>query len=217
MVTLDYFSDLLCVWAYVAQPRLDELERQFGGQVQVRHHYINLFGDTESRIGQGWKDRGGFEGFAVHTQEVTDNFPELKLSPKVWRSVRPRSSIKPHLYVKAVELASGDAALGPKLALALRQAFFVQGENIAEEAVIHAHVKSLGLTVEAVRHALSDGNAHAMLWQDQLLREKYQLRGSPTYVLDNGRQSLFGNVGYRILEANIKELLEKPAGGASWC
>ena len=49
------------------------------------------------------------------------------------------------------------------------------------------------------------------------LREKHKLEGSPTYLLDNGRQKLYGNVGYRVLEANVQELIERPEGIASWC
>ena len=43
------------------------------------------------------------------------------------------------------------------------------------------------------------------------------LKGSPTWVLNEGRQVLFGNVGYRILSANIEELLKHPGAEASWC
>jgi predicted DsbA family dithiol-disulfide isomerase len=44
------------------------------------------------------------------------------------------------------------------------------------------------------------------------------VEGSPTFVLNEGRQVLFGNVGYRVLEANIRELIREPAAGAaSWC
>jgi predicted DsbA family dithiol-disulfide isomerase len=52
------------------------------------------------------------------------------------------------------------------------------------------------------------------------MREKEQLHitGSPTIVLNEGRQKLYGNVGYGVIEANIKELLKSPdAGAASWC
>jgi hypothetical protein len=36
--------------------------------------------------------------------------------------------------------------------------------------------------------------------------------------MNEGRQKLFGNVGYRIVEANIQELLREPNPDlASWC
>ena len=38
------------------------------------------------------------------------------------------------------------------------------------------------------------------------------------FQMNDGRQKLYGNVGYGVIEANIKELLRSPvAGTASWC
>ena len=44
-----------------------------------------------------------------------------------------------------------------------------------------------------------------------------RLDGSPTYLLNQGRQKLYGNVGYKIIEANVEEVLRRPAEAASWC
>ena len=57
-ITLDYFTDVLCIWAYVAQIRLDELNQEFDDKIQVNEHCVALFGNTEKRIGEGWKDKG---------------------------------------------------------------------------------------------------------------------------------------------------------------
>ena len=35
--------------------------------------------------------------------------------------------------------------------------------------------------------------------------------------LNEGRQLLAGNVGYRVIEANIRELLDTPGDQQSWC
>ena len=34
-LTVSHFSDVLCVWAYPAQIKLDELQRQFGDQICI--------------------------------------------------------------------------------------------------------------------------------------------------------------------------------------
>ena len=57
IVDIGYFSDILCVWAYVAQARVDELRRQLGERVRIEYQFINLFGSTETRIGAGWSGR----------------------------------------------------------------------------------------------------------------------------------------------------------------
>ena len=42
-IVIDYYSDVLCVWAWIAQPRLAELEEQWGDKVVVNHHYVDIF------------------------------------------------------------------------------------------------------------------------------------------------------------------------------
>ena len=65
-VVVEYYTDVLCVWAWIAQRRIDELIEQLGDQTTLRHHYIDLFGDNASRIDDQWGDRGSYAGFADH-------------------------------------------------------------------------------------------------------------------------------------------------------
>jgi predicted DsbA family dithiol-disulfide isomerase len=65
---------------------------------------------------------------------------------------------------------------------------------------------------------IDSGVAHADLEADHRDQQTLMVQGSPTYILNEGRQKLYGNVGYGVIEANIKELLHSPlAGAASWC
>ena len=76
----------------------------------------------------------------------------------------------------------------------------------------------LDIDLAGVDAALADGRAHARLAADYALAEKSRIEGSPTFLLNEGRQKLFGNVGFRVISANIRELLRTPGDGeASWC
>ncbi len=218
MLKIDYVSDVLCVWAWAAEARNNELLSQFNGQVELIPKFINLFGDTESRIGQGWLQKGGFSGFAKHTNEVVAKFPELALNPKVWSETKPTSSMPAHLYLKAAQLSGLSDRKILALAAALRQAFFGEGLDISDREVIAKVLESEGIDINSLQPYLDDGSAYAALWGDQLFRESQQIKGSPSYIIDGGRQTLFGNVGYRVIEANVRELLSSPEReGASWC
>ena len=53
---------------------------------------------------------------------------------------------------------------------------------------------------------------------DTEARDRYLAPGSPTLVFNEGRQRLYGNLGYRIIDVNIRELLrDTQSGEASWC
>jgi predicted DsbA family dithiol-disulfide isomerase len=220
-ITLDYFTDVLCIWAYVAQIRLDELNSEFDQKIQVNEHFITLFGNTEKRIGEGWKEKGGFEGFNQHVLNVAKGFPHLKINPNVWITCRPTSSANSHLYLKAVQLLVKEnkitAADFQKLTWNIRASFFQDAKDISQISVLTELAEELLLPIDLVQEKINNGSAIASLFEDMEMREKFKLEGSPTYLLDNGRQKLYGNVGYRVLEANVQELIERPEGIASWC
>lgn len=228
-VTIEHFSDVLCIWAYGGQVRLDELRRQFSGQVAVTYRFIPLFGDTRQRIGEGWRERGGYSGFGDHIREVATAWDHVSLHPEVWRRDAPASSVPAHLFLKAIQLMERHGEVSPAPAHEgrslfeqatwnLRRRFFSDAQDIGQRSVQDSVADELGLPVERIRTLCDCGDAHAALHADMELRDHYQIPGSPTFVLNGGRQRLFGNVGYRILEANVRELLHNPQSGeASWC
>jgi predicted DsbA family dithiol-disulfide isomerase len=101
----------------------------------------------------------------------------------------------------------------------IRRAFFEFGQNIAELSVLKQLVCELDIDWDQVLSLIENGEAYAGLFQDEELKRLYCVQGSPSFVLNEGRQVLYGNVGYRIVEANINELLERNEHlqGASWC
>lgn len=67
---VDYYTDVLCVWAWIAQRRMDEIAESWGRQVSIKFHYINVFGDALGHIGKKWSDKGGCAGFAEHAAKL---------------------------------------------------------------------------------------------------------------------------------------------------
>ncbi len=229
-VQLAYFSDVLCVWAYVSQIRLTELKEQLGDEITIRQHFINVFGNTDKRIGQGWQGRGGYAGYGDHVVEVCRSFPHVEINPDAWKVCRPASSAMGHLFLKAAllleqnGLISGEPVAGyddrtvfEELIWRVRCAFFEEARNIGQLAVLLEIAETMRLPVDELMEQINNGAAMAALCDDFEKKESCRLEGSPTYLLNDGRQKLYGNVGYRIVEANVLELLESPKGQASWC
>jgi predicted DsbA family dithiol-disulfide isomerase len=69
-IRIHYFTDVLCVWAYLAQVRLDELIKNNASDIEISYHFMPIFGNTEHRIGEGWKDKGSYAAFGQHTRKV---------------------------------------------------------------------------------------------------------------------------------------------------
>ena len=226
-ITITYYSDLLCIWAYVAQERVAATKRTFGGEVRFDYRFLNLFGDTRSKIADGWSQRGGFGGYAEHVRGVAARFTHLKLHPDVWDKVQPTSSMSPHLFLAAVlewernafpAIADPDPRIFESVMWAMRRGFFEEGLDISKADVQRALAAPFGVDLAAVERVLGDGTAFARLASDYIAADRARVEGSPTFVLNEGRQKLYGNVGFRVIEANIKELLREPnQDQASWC
>ena len=227
-IHISYFSDVLCVWAYISQIRLDELKTQLSDRIEISYNFINLFGCTKSRIGKGWSEKGGYHGFSQHVLEVCHNFPGVDINPEVWSHCRPHSSATTHLFLKAVQLLEHESIIDPKitqnkrtlfeeLTWNVRCAFFRDARDISNLKILHELAESIHLPIAEIEQRMNNGAAMAALCCDMAQKEEHRLEGSPTWLLNEGRQKLFGNVGYRIIEANVMELLEKPQDEASWC
>ena len=134
----------------------------------------------------------------------------------MWRKTRPCTSSNAHLVIKAVELAEGEQA-AISFALALRKAFFIEARDIACLDVIFELTEQQGFKTDSVKQQINKGTAIASLMADYQRGKLQGIKGSPSYVIDDGRQILYGNIGYRVLFANINELLKHPDDEASWC
>ena len=213
---IDYYADVLCVWAYIAQRRLDELELQFSGQLDIRHHCMNIFGNVPEKMQTQWQSRGGMPAFAEHVHEAAAAYSDTPLHPELWHSVQPRTSANAHLYLKGVELVAG-RAVATDFTRRLRDAFFCEAVDISLLPELDALAAEDGLDRDAIRETFEDGRALAELVSDYDQARKLNLRGSPSYIMNQERQTLYGNVGYRVLSANVEELLRKVDHEASWC
>ncbi len=228
---ISYFSDVLCIWAYIAQARLEQIIRQFfGDQVEIDAHYCSVFPDAWGKIESLWKTRGGFEGFNQHLLGVAERFPHVSVHERLWLDTRPRTSASAHLFLKAVEIVEqerSDADPAPqsyldrpsaRAAWELRRAFFEFARDISDWQVHREIADRLGIEYGCVEDKIRSSEAVAQLAAEYQLSEKYRIQGSPTFVMNDGRQKLFGNVGYRLIEANIQELLRTTSEDeASWC
>ena len=226
-VKVAYFSDVLCVWAYASQARVDAVKEQFGDTVEIKHQFCSVFGDTDNKISSSWKDKGGHDGFNAHLRKVAERFPHIEVHPGVWLETRPATSTSAHLFMKAVQQWDRVSRVGrnhssesifDQVPWAFRCAFFRDCRDIARWDIQCEIAEAFGADIGAIEHSIHDGTAFALLDADYKDADKMRIEGSPSFVLNEGRQKLYGNIGFRLIEANIKELLRAPHNDeASWC
>lgn len=211
-----HFSDILCVWAYVGQARVDELCRVHGDGIQLQFHFVDVFGDVPGRLTERWRPKGGLPAYSKHVVEVVRGFEHVSVHEEAWTKAIPNSSMACHQFLHAVRLAHGSGAL-ERAAWALREAFFARAEDVSVRRVQLEVAEGLDLRVADIEDHLDKGTALACVSSDMKLASEQGIAVSPTLVLNEGRQTLKGNVSYRVIEANVSELLSRREVGQSWC
>ena len=220
-VRIVHFSDTLCTWAYVSEIRLDEILIRFPGQIEIETRFVNVFGNVAGKIESQWRAKGGLPAFTEHARQVVGQFDHVSIHPKAWIDDTPQSSIPSHILLCAVRRLEEQRALqkgATRLAAwAFRQAFFEKGIDISRHAALMELAASAGLPLDRIERLLHSGEAHAALAEDLELARDQSIRASPSLIFNDWRQKLIGNVGYGIIEANVRELLQGPTGQHSWC
>jgi predicted DsbA family dithiol-disulfide isomerase len=224
-IRIFYFSDVLCVWAYIAQIRLEELKATFQDSISIDYHFVPVFGDAHRKLENRWRDRGGFQGYSDHVKSVADKFDHITVHPEIWTQEIPYSSTSVHLFLLAIKLLEEQGELKSKhsgqvfeqVTWAFREAFFTRLANVGDRAVQFDIAKTLKLPVSKIKAEIDSGAAYAELSRDFERVKEHTVTVSPTLIFNEGRQRLNGNVGYRVMEANIRELLHTPPDEQSWC
>jgi predicted DsbA family dithiol-disulfide isomerase len=214
-----YWSDPLCIWALVAQQKLDDMLAAHAEQLRVEYRVVPVFGSIAWRFAAGPWAKEGIEGRVLATRRIAEQGGRSDVSGECWRRATPASSWAPALAIKAVfALDQGrEAEAGPAYQRALRERFFVGEANVALRSVQLEVAEQVGLPRGPIERRLDDGSALAALCEDQAEKERLRLQGSPTYVFDGGRAMLYGNFDYGILRSTVEALLRGAGPGGSAC
>jgi len=220
-IRITHFSDVLCIWAYISQVRVAELQANFADEIVFDYRYFSVFGDVASKMASQWSAKGGLPGYADHVQETAAKFEHIRINAKLWNEHPPASSLPAHLVLCAAGIACGSDSAGNRAVLALdneiRRSFFEDATDISRTGVLLEICDRQGTDTAAIERALQSGEAHAALSSDMKQALDFGVRASPTLTFNEGRQTLTGNVGYRVMEANVRELIRNPLDQHSWC
>lgn len=218
-VLIDCYSDVVCVWAYGLQARIDALHRQFGKSIRINHHYIPIFGNTDDKVVKGWEKEGGPAAYGAHVRGVAERLG-VEVHPEIWARNRPATCLSAHLVLQAVKLLRDRGELQStcaddfdgrclveEIAWQMRVAFFRDLQDVGRMDVLEPIVARFGVPVSAVRDEIASGRALAMLSRDTDARQDQRIEGSPTFIMNSGRQKLYGNLTVEVLLANVRALL----------
>lgn len=199
-VRVSVWSDYVCPFCYLERPVLDRIREEFGDRVQIDWRAFELRPDPVPTL-----DPDGAYLHRVWNQSVYPMAAKrgmtLRLPP-----VQPRS----RLAHEATEFARQAGRLDD-MNRALFEAFFVEGRDLADPAVLVEVGESVGLDRDGLRQALESRRHSGEVLKDQQLARDIGISGVPGLVISVGDQ------GYLLSGAQpyetVQRVIERAVGG----
>lgn len=172
VVRLDIWSDYVCPFCYLAEPVIEQVEREFSDSVKVRWRAYELRPDPVPTLDPNGEYLRRVWGQAVYPMAAKREM-NLRLPP-----VQPRSRLA-HEAVAFARLHNKDLELHH----AIFRAFFESGEDIGKPDVLVKMAVKLGLEEAALRKALAEGEFRDEVLADETLSEKLEIVGVPATLI----------------------------------
>lgn len=207
IVQIDVWSDYVCPFCYLEMPELTQLAERLGNAAAITWRAFELRPDPVPTL-----DLGGEYLHRVWTQSV---YPMAEARGMVLRlpPVQPRSR-------RAFEAAAFARDHGRFDAMheALFQAFFRDGRDLADMAVLEDMAESAGLDAAALRRALDEGRYTAEVVADERLAQELGITGVPATIMGraDGSERLLvsGAQPAAVLEGAVREVLQGLRAGS---
>jgi predicted DsbA family dithiol-disulfide isomerase len=170
------WAEYYCPWCYIAAVRLQKILPEYRGQVRLRERAFPL-----EVYGGGPPDRRELEleMWLAALQE-----PEAKFKP--FNNDDWPTTTLPAFDAAWCAFQQGEE-IGHEFDLRIRQAFFIEGRNIGRQEVMLDLAREAGLDMgDFNRLFKSDKARAAVLEEGRLGKERYNVRGTPTLMLEDG-------------------------------
>jgi predicted DsbA family dithiol-disulfide isomerase len=171
------WAEYYCPWCYVAAVRLHKIMPEYQGRVKLRQRAFPL-----EIYGGGPPDRKELE-LEIWLAALQE--PEAAFKP--FKEDWPTTTLP--AFEGAWCAFQQDELSGHDFDLLIRRAFFAEGRNIGKRNVILELAHEAGLDMDHFTRLFNSGEAHsAVVKEGRLGKEDYNVRGTPTVMLANGKK-----------------------------
>ena len=183
---IDIISDLVCPWCYLGYTRLQQAIEQLGDdyRIDIRWQPFELHPD----IPVAGADRDSYLaekfGSAEKLNEVTHALQQVGLEAGIKFNFSEKDRVPNTKLAHQFVLAASKANLATPLVLALFDAYFTQGQDIGQQAVLTSVAKGIGLQDSDIEYALSTKAAQLTVKKLKHLRS-LDIQSVPTYVIND--------------------------------
>jgi predicted DsbA family dithiol-disulfide isomerase len=171
------WAEYYCPWCYVAAVRLHKIMPEYQGRVRLRARAFPL-----EIYGGGPPDRKELE-LEIWLAALQE--PEAVFKP--FKEDWPTTTL-PAFEAAWCAFQQGET-IGHDFDLRIRRAFFAEGRNIGQREVVLELAREAGLDMDHFTRLFNNGEARTVVLEEgQLGKEIYNVRGTPTVMLTDGKK-----------------------------
>jgi predicted DsbA family dithiol-disulfide isomerase len=182
VLTIDIVSDVVCPWCYLGEKRLEEALAEEPGPVAVRWRPYQL----DPTIPKGGLDRGEYMakkfGKSGRLQSIHDNLSRLGAEvgvPFAFDKIeRSPNTLDAHRLIRW----SASAGVQEQVVDRLFKAFFVEGRDIGDRAVLTEIAAECGLDAGLIEKLLAEGADAELVRQEIEQAQAMGVSGVPFFI-----------------------------------
>jgi predicted DsbA family dithiol-disulfide isomerase len=185
MIQIEVWSDIVCPWCYIGKRRLERALAAFDGEVSVEWRSFQLDPSTPTGdprpVAESLAARKGLSQHQVRGMfaHVTAIAAQEGLAYDFDRA-RTANTLDAHRLLHFAKAGGRQGELKERL----MHAYFAEGADVADHAVLSGLAAEAGLDAIAAKQALADGAYAAQVEQDIAQARAYGISGVPFFVFN---------------------------------
>ncbi|MCB1493129.1 MAG: DsbA family oxidoreductase [Rhodobiaceae bacterium] len=210
-IAIDIVSDVMCPWCFIGKRRLERaLPLLDGLAVDIRWRPFQLDPTLppegldrrqylEAKFGGGERARAIYDNItaAGAAEDIPFDFRAIKVSP---------NTLDAHCLIRwSANVGAQDAVVE-----ALFSAYFTEGRNIGDHAVLIDIAEKAGMDGDLVAELLARGADHDLVREEIMLAQRLGIDGVPCFIIANA-VAIAGAHDPETLARAIREMAERGA------
>jgi predicted DsbA family dithiol-disulfide isomerase len=211
---VDVWSDVICPWCYIGKRKFEAGAAEFGGEVEVEYHSIELAPDTPVDFDGTPADYLAQRKGLTHDQvgQMLERVTGIAASVGLdydYDSVHQTNTVKAH------ELLHYAKSRGRQLEMKERllKAYFVNGEHVGRIDDLADIAAELGFDRADVVRALESNEFLAAVKADVAQAQEYGIQGVPFFVID-GKYGISGAQEASTFAAALQQVRDEKEAAA---
>lgn len=182
-VHIEVWSDVQCIWCYIAAPRLKNAIARFEGDVEVAYRSFVLSPNAPTHI-DGDAERRRHQSSNPRFDRIMAQLTELTAAEGL--AYRPDLA-QPTNSRLAMELLHHADSFGQRAAMTDRlfEAYFAEGAHLGSIEELSILASGVGLDPDEVRTVLDERRYSPAVDADVALARRTGASGAPFYIIDN--------------------------------